>query len=173
MAITTPCTGCGATLRVADEHAGASARCPKCQHVFQIPWDAASSSVPDVSPPSDLPDTPDLPNPFGDLETKPNPYQSIAGGQSTIAGSPHRGGTILVLGILGIVCCQIVGPAAWVMGRSDLKAMDAGLMDPEGRGSTQAGMILGIISSVLLILGLLFFVFQLVILFVMGVGAGF
>lgn len=46
---------------------------------------------------------------------------------------PHRGVLILVLGILGLVICQPVGIAAWLMGSNDLKEMDSGAMDPEGR----------------------------------------
>jgi len=38
-----------------------------------------------------------------------------------------------VLGILGLVICQPVGIAAWLMGSNDLKEMDSGAMDPEGR----------------------------------------
>ena len=72
---------------------------------------------------------------------------------------PHRGVLILVLGILGIVCCVICGIIAWVMGSNDLKEMNAGLRDPAGRGLTQAGKICGIVSVILqiiaLILGLL------------------
>lgn len=65
---------------------------------------------------------------------------------------PHRGVMILVFGILSIVLCFIFGICAWVMGNADLRAMDAGQMDPEGRGLTQAGKILGMISVGLLIL---------------------
>jgi len=61
---------------------------------------------------------------------------------------PHRGVMILVLGILGIVCCFICGIVAWVMGNNDLRDMDAGIMDPSGRGLTQAGKICGIVSIV-------------------------
>jgi hypothetical protein len=67
---------------------------------------------------------------------------------------PHRGTMVLVLGILGIVLCQILGIVAWVMGKNDLKAMDAGQMDPEGRGMTQAGKILGLVSMILLAIGI-------------------
>jgi hypothetical protein len=63
--------------------------------------------------------------------------------------SPHRGATVLVLGILGILVCFILGIIAWSMGSGDLKAMDRGRMDPSGRGLTQAGMVLGIISTLL------------------------
>ena len=68
---------------------------------------------------------------------------------------PHRGTMILVLGILGLVICQPVGIAAWIMGRNDIGEMNAGRMDPEGRGLTEAGKILGIISVVILALSIL------------------
>ncbi len=67
---------------------------------------------------------------------------------------PHRGTLILVLGILGLVVCWPLGIAAWVMGSGDLKEMDAGTMDPGGRGSTNAGKICGIIGTILMIVGL-------------------
>lgn len=68
---------------------------------------------------------------------------------------PHRGGAVLALGILGLIVCLICGIIAWVMGNEDLKQMDAGLMDPSGRGLTQAGRILGIVSVVLACIGAL------------------
>ncbi len=71
---------------------------------------------------------------------------------------PHRGTTILVLGIIGIACCMICGIIAWIMGNNDLKEMDAGIMDPEGRGITQAGKICGMVSVGLNIIGLLIWI---------------
>jgi hypothetical protein len=68
---------------------------------------------------------------------------------------PHRGTLILVLGILGLVICGPLGIAAWIMGNGDLKEMDAGLMDPSGRGLTTGGRICGIIATILMILGVL------------------
>jgi hypothetical protein len=62
---------------------------------------------------------------------------------------PHRGVLILVFGILGLVMCVIFGIVAWVMGSGDLKQMDAGAMDPSGRGLTQAGKICGMIGVIL------------------------
>jgi hypothetical protein len=67
---------------------------------------------------------------------------------------PHRGVVVLVLGILGIIPCFICGIIAWVMANSDLKEMDAGRMDPAGRGMTQAGKICGIIGVILAAVGL-------------------
>ena len=65
---------------------------------------------------------------------------------------PHRATLILVLGILGLVVCQPVGIAAWVMGNNDLKEMDAGTMDSSGRSNTNAGRICGMIATILLAL---------------------
>jgi len=79
----------------------------------------------------------------------------------------HRGTMILVFGILGLLVCFPFGIVAWVMGNTDLKAMDAGAMDPEGRGTTQAGKIIGMIATILtvlsLIIGILFFAVALIL----------
>jgi hypothetical protein len=42
------------------------------------------------------------------------------------------------------VCGFFTGIPAWIMGRNDLKKIKAGLMEPEGEGSTKGGMICGI-----------------------------
>ncbi|HET6423709.1 MAG TPA: hypothetical protein VFG20_08510 [Planctomycetaceae bacterium] len=68
--------------------------------------------------------------------------------------APHRGVLILTLGILSLIVCQPLGFAAWLMGSNDLKEMRAGRMDRQGESLTQAGQIIGIIGSVLTILGL-------------------
>jgi hypothetical protein len=81
---------------------------------------------------------------------------------------PHRGTLILILGILSLVVCAPLGIAAWVMGSRDLKEIDAGTMDPAGRGTTQAGKICGIIGTILLILSLVIFG----VIFMFGLAAG-
>ncbi|GIV06064.1 MAG: hypothetical protein KatS3mg016_1639 [Fimbriimonadales bacterium] len=63
---------------------------------------------------------------------------------------------ILVLGILSIVCLPILGPVAWIMGNNALKELDQGFGDPNARGLVVAGRILGIIGTVLLILGCIY-----------------
>ena len=84
---------------------------------------------------------------------------------------PHRGVVILVLGILGIVVCFICGIIAWVMGNNDIREIDAGLMDPSGRGMTQAGKICGMISVILAIVGLAVPCLILGIIFIIGLFA--
>lgn len=75
--------------------------------------------------------------------------------------------TVLVLGILGLVVCGgITSPFAWVMGNTELKAIDAGLRPPENRGTANAGKILGIIGTVFL--GLLILAAILILLFVVA-----
>lgn len=64
---------------------------------------------------------------------------------------PHRGAVILVLGILSLIVCAPLGIAAWVMGSSDLREIDAGKMDPTGRGTTEAGKICGMIGTILMV----------------------
>ena len=65
---------------------------------------------------------------------------------------PHRGAVILVLGILGLIICAPLSIAAWVMGSGDMKEIDAGRMDPAGRGTTEAGKICGIIGTILMVI---------------------
>jgi len=76
---------------------------------------------------------------------------------------PHRGPVILVFGILGLVVCQLLGVAAWVMANNDLQEMRRGYMDPSGRDLTQTGRILGIVSAVLLSISLLFVILFLLV----------
>lgn len=77
--------------------------------------------------------------------------------------------TVLVLGILGLVVCQILGPFAWYLGNKEVDAIDAGRRPPENRGMAVAGRVLGIIGTVLLGLGLLVAAVALVIVLVASV----
>lgn len=81
--------------------------------------------------------------------------------------APHRGALLLVLGIVSLVLCQLLGPVAWIMGKGDLAKMDQGQMDREGRGLTQAGMICGIVATVLMLVSIVIGLLMLVL----GVGA--
>lgn len=69
---------------------------------------------------------------------------------------------VLVLGILGLVFCQVLGPFAWSIGNTELAAIQAGRRPPENRGMASAGRILGIIGTVLLglvLVGVVFAIF--------------
>jgi hypothetical protein len=75
--------------------------------------------------------------------------------------APHRGGLILVLGIMAfIVACPVLSFIAWAMGTNDLREMREGRMDPSGMNMTQAGMVLGMLVSVgtiIVLTGLVFY----------------
>ena len=63
--------------------------------------------------------------------------------------APHRGSKVLMFAVFGMVLCFPFGIAAWVMGTTDLKRMQAGEMDPSGRGVTTAGKIVGTVATFL------------------------
>ena len=71
---------------------------------------------------------------------------------------PHRGGIILLYGLLGLVVCPLLSITAWFMGCNDLKQMRAQRMDSSGRNLTHAGRILGIIGTALLLAILIYFI---------------
>ena len=70
--------------------------------------------------------------------------------------------TVLVLGILSLVICQVLGPFAWVMGNRELEAIDSGRRPPDNRGTANAGRILGIIGTAFLAIGVIALLFFLV-----------
>lgn len=81
-------------------------------------------------------------------------------GQQPAYGQPYgygvgmtdhpQGTTILVLGILSLVVCQLLGPVAWIMGNNALKEIDANPSRYANRGNVQGGRICGIIASALM-----------------------
>ena len=66
--------------------------------------------------------------------------------------------TILILGICGLVLCQVLGPFAWSMGNKALKEIDASGGQLGGRDMVNVGRILGMVSTIILLVAVLFFV---------------
>jgi hypothetical protein len=70
----------------------------------------------------------------------------------------------LVLGILSVFCCGIVlGPVALFMGNASRRRIDASGGAVGGYGLATAGMVLGIIGTVLWVLGIVGTVLRLVL----------
>ncbi|MGH9360704.1 MAG: DUF4190 domain-containing protein [Thermoanaerobaculia bacterium] len=63
--------------------------------------------------------------------------------------------TALVLGILGFVCCQLVAPIAWYLGIQEQRSIREGRSAAAGQGFATAGMILGIVGTVVLVFSIL------------------
>ncbi len=118
----------------------------------------------DVPPGNEPPPYPgQQPNP------EPQPYQPQGQQYPPAASQPAYGGgfkpkhpqavTVLVLGIIGILFCQILGPFAWVMGNKGIKEVDANPNQYDGRTELLVGKILGIVATVLLVLSIVALVF--------------
>ena len=127
-----------------------------------VPRDAPpSDAAPGAGPPPDHGSAPGYPPPGP-------PQPPVQWGPPNVAqayGSPYRpfvgyehpqGITILILGILGLVFCQLTGPFAWVMGNAALRDIDANPTAYSNRSTVQAGRICGIIATAILVLGLVF-----------------
>ncbi|MDI6784235.1 MAG: DUF4190 domain-containing protein [bacterium] len=123
--------------------------CPNCGTKFiQIPT-STEGSAPLPLPHPQTPITTSLP----------------AAGISAKASS--RAITALVFGILGIVCCQPIGIAGWIIGASELKKIKSGLSSEEGKAYATAGMIMGIISTTIFTMVMVVSIIWLIFLLVM------
>ena len=74
-------------------------------------------------------------------------------------GAKGNATLILVLGIVGLLCCGLLGPVVWYMGKQELQGIAEGRINAANEGTAKAGMILGIITTVLLILSILWLIF--------------
>lgn len=75
----------------------------------------------------------------------------------------------LILGILSLTCCGFLsGIPAIFVGRSEMKAADAGKIAASNRTLAKVGMILGIIGTILSLGGLLIYAAVIA----MGISAG-
>jgi predicted Zn finger-like uncharacterized protein len=175
MPILIHCPSCGRQLRVPDDLLEREVRCPSCAATF-----TASAEMDEPAPPPPPAEPAPRPRTYGSGDPpkrseeelarprrpRPAPPEDDFGAEALEDDEdrprrrrrpgqmPHRGALILILGILSLVVCGLLGPVAWVMGNSDLQAMRAGRMDPEGEGTTNAGRICGIIGTILLVLGM-------------------
>lgn len=75
------------------------------------------------------------------------------GGYAAPQGNNKKAVWSLVLGILGIICCQILAIPALIMGRSAQAEIAAG--NGTGAGMAKAGFILGIIGIVFLVVNII------------------
>jgi len=92
---------------------------------------------------------------MSDYGSNPPPPPPPPPGGGAYAMDHPKGITILVLGILSLVCCSPLGIAAWLMGNTALKEIDAQPGRYTNRQIVQIGRILGIIGVVFLILSVI------------------
>lgn len=168
-----PCPGCQSRLMVAVSDLGAEVECPHCQTVYKAMRSAPGRHVASPHEEEEEDDRPSRrrrprDDEEDDEDDRPSrrrravrdeddedeegerPRRSSKRRRSRRDYEPHRGTTILILGILSLVMCGLfTAIPAWIMGNADLRKMDAGRMDPSGRGITQAGRIIGMIVCIL------------------------
>lgn len=69
--------------------------------------------------------------------------------------TPGNATTALILGILSLVMCGLfTGIPAWIIGRNAVKEIDASQGQLGGRSTAQTGYVLGIVGTVLSLLGI-------------------
>ena|SRR5438552_10592021 len=175
---TIDCPKCQRKLRVPEELMGQAVQCPTCGAMFtaatpaparptgpvfteETPWEqrAREKKAPPYIPAHEVEGQ--VPEGYGNWERFP---------RRRLDALPHRGALILTLGILSLVICGFLGPVAWIMGNNDLKEIKSGRMDREGEGLTQAGRICGIIATIFMVVGCVFYC---AIFGMMGMGGAF
>ena len=143
MPVQITCPSCRGPLQVPEDLFGTRVQCPTCRAIFTAVIER--DPVPTVHP---------VAEPHGEPAPRRHRYADDGGNYDRgwpprASLRPHRGAAILTLGILSLILsCFPLGIAAWVMGNTDLQAMRGGRMDPSGEGSTQAGRICGMISTI-------------------------
>lgn len=168
------CPYCSKILKTKDDKAGLRAACPGCGAEVAVPVAASS--------PDTVLDVEVVESEAGAEKACPMCGSKIRaaarkcrycgevldGRRSRVA--PHRGVTILVLGLVSWFLCAvcglfgvICGAIAYSMGTHDLKEMDAGRMDDEGRTLTQIGRIVALLQIILSVLMIVVAVVMIVI----------
>lgn len=159
-----PCPSCGMQLSVEERDLGTDVECPGCQRTFKARIQGSAPAPRrrgDDDRPSRRRDDDDDDRPRrrrDDDDDYDDDRPRRRRGRNYV---PHRGVLILVFGILAWVVCMFFGIASWIMASADLKEMDAGRMDPEGRQMTQIGKYLGmanVILSLVFVLGYCLFI---------------
>jgi hypothetical protein len=93
--------------------------------------------------------------PYGQPPNAPVPYGAPMPAYGPIAPDHPQATTVLILGILGLVLCQLISPFAWVMGNRVIREIDASGGTVGGRTNANAGRICGIVGTALIGVGLL------------------
>jgi predicted Zn finger-like uncharacterized protein len=159
------CPQCGRQLSVQDELLGQQVKCPACQTTFTAevgpapppprpPREEVQREAPDRRRYEEEDEDRRRARRYED-EDRPRRRPEEEYEEDYDRGKPHRGGTILTLGILGLVfsCIPLAG---WILGgiaismaNTDLQQMARRRMDRSGEGSTQAGKTCGIIAVII------------------------
>ena len=95
---------------------------------------------------------------YGSIPPPPPPGYGPGGGYGQQpVGSNKKAVWALVLGIVGILCCGVLGIPALILGKQAQAEIDASGGAQTGRGMATAGFVLGIIACVFLVISIILF----------------
>lgn len=120
------------------------------------PW-SYSDGPHDVGPPADQPGNFRVEQPLPPRPGDPFPAAAPPPWGVPATYNHPRGTTVLVLGVLSVVVLPILGPFAWAMGQAAIKEVDSSGVPAANRSMLVGGMITGIIGTVFLVVGMLWF----------------
>jgi len=164
------CPKCRRTLQVPEHYLGQTVECPQCGHQFV----ATSNAVSTVPVPSSTPTKPAAPKRHWDYDDADDDdyrrrrrydddddeeFADIAAPRLREHLPPNRGGLIMALGLVSVIggwmfCLPVVvGPVAWILAQQDLRGIRDGRLDPTNENMVRTGQICGIISTIILVLG--------------------
>lgn len=133
----------------------------------------------DSSPPPQLPNQPNQPPPYAPGQ-QPGSLQP-GFGQGQQPGYPYVPPTYpeesqalaaLLVSLLGLVICSgLICPFGWVMANKELAAIAEGRRDPTKKDMATAAKVIGIIGTILVVVGILFIV-GFIVLIAIGSAAG-
>ena len=139
MTIRLKCT-CGEGMETDDQYAGQTAECLRCGKKIKIPLKKKPITL---------------------TRSDTGRHQGPASGRAI---------TSMILGILGLTgMCILLGLPALILGKSELKAIKQKKSPIAGRGFAQAGFIMGIISTVISGLIILFYIGIIILAIIAGV----
>ncbi len=134
-----------------------------------VPPPPVPPTAPPVPPAAPAPDAATPPPAYGSPAPPPPPpaygapgygAPPVPAGYGYTAPQNGSGTAALILGIVGLICCGLfTGIPAIILGRKGMALADAG--QANNRGVAQAGYILGIIVTVLSVIGIIAWVFLL------------
>ena len=132
MSIRFACSGCGSQLKVADEKAGSSGKCPKCGAVVSIPAtrDPEQASVAELAAPPVMPSPPpavdEFPS-FPAIETD-LPRRRPANGSASrgmTSGDYRPAGTLTAVAVALLGAMLVLDGGAWVISILQFLALQA------------------------------------------------
>ncbi len=162
------CSNCQKMLQIPEQYVGETVQCPHCGLTFVAASTRVSAqpapSAPAESRPAPAPKRWEDDEDDRDIRRRRRDDDEFDdddfdhGLRVRHNLPPNRSGLVLALGLVSLIggwlfCLPIViGPIAWYLAQSDLRAIRTGEMDSKGEGELRTGQVCGIISTVILVI---------------------